>query len=271
MQTSTSCFDSHDRQPRVGAALASLAAVALAAACGSDTEPTRTERAPLVAVCAENTGAVPAGAWICGNSQTVECDAPSGTASPETIYVVRETGCDDVEYDVARGPFALGRTEVVVSERVLEPNGGTTLREVCRSELEVVDTTPPSSNPRKIGLWPPNHKLHSFTAADCARAVDRCDPEPDVVFTRVSSDEPADAEGDGSHAPDMVFDGASTVSLRAERQGGGNGRVYALDWIATDHSGNATQGVCTVAVPHDASGREAIADTPVYAVVLPGQ
>jgi hypothetical protein len=246
-----------------------LAFGALGAACSGESEPTRRESTPLVAECAESADAVPAGGWLCGNPRTVECDGHPGTASPATIYVVREDGCDDVEYTVAPGPFALGGTEIVVSERALDPNGETTLLEVCRSELDVVDTTPPSSNPLRSSLWPPNHELHSFTAGDCARAADICDPLPDVRFSNVTSDEPADAEGDGSHAPDMVFDDAGTVSLRAERQGGENGRVYVLGWVATDRSGNAAEGVCTVAVPHDSSGRLAVADTAVYAVTAP--
>ena len=248
---------------------AALAFVVLGAGCSSEPEPIGRESTPLVAECAESAEAVPDGAWLCGDPRTVECDGHPGTATPRTIYVVRQGGCDDVEYTVMPGPFVLGRTEIVVSERALDPNGGTTLREVCRSALDVVDTTPPSSNPLRTSLWPPNHKLHSFTAGDCARAADVCDPAPDVRFSGVTSDEPADAEGDGSHAPDMVFDGARTVSLRAERQGGGNGRVYALGWFATDRSGNAAQGVCTVAVPHDSSGRLAIADASVYEVTAP--
>lgn len=244
--------------------------VMFSTACSSEAEPTRSERTPLVAECAESADAVPDGAWICGNRRIVECDSHPGTASPATIYVVRETSCDDVEYTVAPGPFALGRTEVVVSERIADANGGTSLREACRAELDVVDTVPPSSNSLRTNLWPPNHELHSFTASECARATDACDPAPDVRFSSVSSDEPEDAEGDGSHAPDVVFDGPGEVSLRAERQGGGNGRVYALGWVASDRSGNAAQGECIVAVPHDASGREAIADQRVLEAVAPG-
>ena len=265
----TSMWSSHSfrRSVHFGSVLASLM---LGAGCSSESEPIRREPTPLVAECAKSAEAVPDGAWLCGDARTVECDGHPGTASPTTIYVVRQGGCDDVEYTVLPGPFALGRTEIVVSERALDPNGETTLREVCRSDLDVVDTTSPSSNSLRSSLWPPNHELHSFTAGDCARAADVCDPAPDVRFSRASSDEPADAEGDGSHAPDVVFDGARTVSLRSERQGGGNGRVYALGWVATDRSGNASQGVCTVAVPHDSSGRLAIADAVAYEVQAPG-
>jgi hypothetical protein len=49
---------------------------------------------------------------------------------------------------------------------------------------------------------------------------------------------------------DIVIAG-TTVQLRAERAGGGVGRVYTLDASATDIAGNVatTQATCTV--PHD--------------------
>jgi hypothetical protein len=88
-----------------------------------------------------------------------------------------------------------------------------------------------------------------------------------VHFTSATSDELVDDVGDGSHEPDIVFAGPGLVSLRAERQGGGNGRVYTLGWQAVDASGNVARGACTVEVPHDQSGRAAIADPSVYATI----
>ncbi len=236
---------------------------------GSETEPVRSDASPLVAACAESSAVVPEGAWICGTPRTVECDRRPGTASPETIYVVRENGCVGVELSVAPGPFALGRTDVIVTERVASPSGGTELREVCRSELDVVDTVAPSAHPLHATLWPPNHELFAFTAVQCAGVADVCDPAPDVHFIDATSDEPADAEGDGSHSPDVAFDGVDAVSLRAERQGTGNGRVYSLAFGAVDRSGNATQGACTVEVPHDARGSAAVADPIAYRIEAP--
>jgi len=47
------------------------------------------------------------------------------------------------------------------------------------------------------------------------------------------------------------------VSLRAERQGPGNGRVYRIAFTASDGQGDSCSGTVAVGVPHD------VKDTPV--------
>jgi hypothetical protein len=220
--------------------------------CGSASERVGSERQPLVAVCAESVASVPGGEWLCGEPRTVECDARPGTASPTTIYVVADDGCADRRLLVEEGPFAVGEHEIVVSNRV----DASEVHELCRSSLNVVDTTPPRANPMHTTLWPPNHELHVVSAAACAGVVDACDPEVSVRFTGAVSDEPADATGDGAFEPDIAFEDAESVWLRAERQGPDNGRVYTLSWLAHDAAGNELAGDCTVQVPHDRSGRE---------------
>lgn len=107
-------------------------------------------------------------------------------------------------------------------------------------------------------LWPPNHKLHTFSIDDCAALINACtddggygDDEPTVwTIAAVTSDEPVDvgAGGDG-HTPDYdvaIVDG-TTVELRSERQGRGDGRVYRIELAGDD----GETGVCEVHVPHD--------------------
>jgi len=255
------------RAASAGCAVCSLLAVL--SGCGSDAEHVGSERAPLVAVCAESVESVPDGAWVCGEPRTVECDARPGTASPATIYAVPQDGCGGRRLVVEEGPFAVGEHELVVSERVDVAGSAPVSHELCRSLLNVVDTTPPVANPAHTTLWPPNHQLHAISAQACAGVVDACDPRVAVHFTGATSDEPADAEGDGAFEPDIAFDGAESVSLRAERQGPQNGRVYTLSWLAHDTAGNSLAGTCTVEVPHDQSGRLAVADAPAYSVAAP--
>lgn len=250
-----------DRMSAAGAMCTLLAALS---GCGSDAESVDSERQPLVAVCTETGASMPDGVWICGEPRTVECDARPGTASPATIYVVTPDACVDRRLLVEEGPFALGQHEIVVTEE-LEPAP----LELCRSLLTVVDTTPPQAHPTHTTLWPPNHKLHAISAQACAGVLDACDPNVSVHFTGATSDEPPDAKGDGSFEPDIMFDSADSATLRAERQGPSNGRVYTLSWLARDAAGNQLDGTCTVEVPHDQSGRAAIADAPAYTVTAP--
>jgi subtilase family serine protease/flagellar hook assembly protein FlgD/fibronectin type 3 domain-containing protein len=95
-------------------------------------------------------------------------------------------------------------------------------------------------------LWPPNHKLIAV------RIVGLSDSSATVVrIDKVTQDEPVDGKGDGDTSPDAFIDGG-TVSLRAERAGNGNGRVYRIAFTATkrDH-GASCVGSVSVEVRHN--------------------
>ena len=69
-----------------------------------------------------------------------------------------------------------------------------------------------------------------------------------IAITAVTQDEPVNAHGDGDTSPDAVLQGSS-VLIRAERAGGGNGRVYKIWFKATDGQGAACTGAVNVGVP----------------------
>jgi hypothetical protein len=50
---------------------------------------------------------------------------------------------------------------------------------------------------------------------------------------------------------DWRIDGPLTVSLRADRDGRGSGRIYSIAMRCTDASGNVSTATTTVTVPHD--------------------
>jgi hypothetical protein len=119
--------------------------------------------------------------------------------------------------------------------------------------VDIVDTTPPtltlSLSPAVLA--PPNHKLSTITAT--LTVSDICDVAPVVSLVSITSDEPDDGLGDGD-APNDVQDATlgtddRTFSLRRERQGSGDGRVYTVTYRAIDTSGNTTEQVATVTVP----------------------
>jgi probable HAF family extracellular repeat protein len=113
------------------------------------------------------------------------------------------------------------------------------------------DTTPPViSGMPSAGcvLWPPNHRLVQvavITATDAETGI-----APGSFAIDVVSNEPVNPR-----EPDVVItpggDGALVVQLRAERVGGGKGRIYTLTATAADLAGNPVTSTATCRVPHD--------------------
>jgi hypothetical protein len=61
--------------------------------------------------------------------------------------------------------------------------------------------------------------------------------------TGISSNEP--------EAGDSAITGSLAISLRADRNGNGDGRVYTIGVRCVDASGNPATATTTVTVPHD--------------------
>ena len=126
----------------------------------------------------------------------------------------------------------------------------------CSASITVADTTPPtiSVSLTPDSLFPPNHKMQEITATVIAE--DTCDPDPVVVLTSVTSNEPENTTGDGNTGPDI--EGADIGAedyvffVRAERSGNGGGRIYTVTYTVTDTSGNATSDSATVTVAKNA-------------------
>jgi len=124
----------------------------------------------------------------------------------------------------------------------------------CSTLIPVLDSQPPvitAAAAQPDVLWPPNHKLVPVTVR--AVVTDACSTARWKIV-RVSSNERINGRGDGNTSPDWVITGDHTVSLRAERAGGGNGRVYSIVLRAWDAAGNVSATkVVRVTVPKSAS------------------
>jgi hypothetical protein len=111
--------------------------------------------------------------------------------------------------------------------------------------------------------WPPNHGFLEVAVDGVTAGA-----EVAIAVTGVRQDEPVDARGDGSTGPDAEFaDGL--LRVRAERAGGGNGRVYQVSFTAA--AGASTcQGTVSVCVPHDQGpGATCVDDGPLYDSTAP--
>ena len=145
--------------------------------------------------------------------------------------------------------LALGTHTILM--RVTDDRGGTNDDVVV---VTIQDTTAPviQMTIAPSTLWPPNHTMRLVSSA--ISVADACDATPALGVT-VTSNEPENGLGDGDTTPDWLAqsnpNGTVDVSVRAERSGLGEGRVYTVSATASDHSGNGAARTGTVTVPHN--------------------
>lgn len=162
--------------------------------------------------------------WIVNNQvkQTDEVAANQPTSSGSATYTA---------------VFPDGTTNVTVS--VSDGQGAPVTQS---TSVNVRDTTPPaitsiSASPNSLS--PPNHKMVAVRVS--VTVIDICDAAPTAKIISVTSNE--------AGAGEYQITGPLTVNLQADRNGGGNGRVYTITVQASDHSGNTSNRTVTVTVP----------------------
>lgn len=92
-----------------------------------------------------------------------------------------------------------------------------------------------AAQPTIGALWPPTHNMVSVGIT----GVDG-DNNATIVITGVTQDEPTNGTGDGDTAIDAIINQDGTVLIRAERSGNGDGRVYRIDFTASDLEGSSS-------------------------------
>lgn len=202
-------------------------------------------------------------AIACPADQTLECADGFATA---TFAATASDNCGAPA--VACVPpsgstFPLGTTTDVCS--ATDGSGNTSS---CSFNVNVVDTTPPVvvTSGVRASLWPPNHAYHAFNLADCVTLVtDACGGALDInakgQITHITSDEVEDGvgNGDGKTCLDATIDSATSASLRAEREGTADGRVYTIYFRVYDDAKNFAEASCQAQVVHDQSPANAVA------------
>jgi len=118
----------------------------------------------------------------------------------------------------------------------------------CGSEPVVITPPPPdcanaTASPNL--LWPPNQE---FVSIRISGIVNPAPGAVTITVTGIFQDEPVQSSGSGNTSPDATGVGTGSPSVRAERDGGNDGRVYHIAFTATGASGSCT-GSVTVGVP----------------------
>jgi len=135
--------------------------------------------------------------------------------------------------------FPLGSTTVTCTAVDTHSNSST-----ASFDVTVIDTTAPSIRSVSAdpgSLWPPNKQMVaiavSVSATDLVSA-------PSCRLTGI-------AGNDGATSADWLVTSALTASVRADRTGSGDGRVYTLQVACVDAAGNTARATAPVVVPHD--------------------
>jgi hypothetical protein len=200
-----------------------------------------------------------------GANQTIACAGQNGT-----VVTLNGSASSDPDNDALTfvwkdsygnvvGNTAIAQVTVPPGTRtftltVTDPGG---LSSSASTQVTVQDTTAPSLSVSLSpnSLQPPNHKLIPITATISASSA--CSTNVSVELVSITSNEPDNGTGDGDQPNDIQAIGGGPVPfgtdvrsflLRAERAGGGNGRIYTVTYSATNASGSSASATAYVVV-----------------------
>jgi hypothetical protein len=136
--------------------------------------------------------------------------------------------------------FALGTTTVTCTSQASTSTSFT---------VTVNDTEPPTVTPISVAnpTLGSNHDMIDVGLSGGSFS-DNCGSATREVLVFGNEDDEGNA-GDGNFSPDAGNIDIGTLRLRAERSGGGQGRVYLIVVKVTDAAGNVSVTVATVVVP----------------------
>lgn len=179
--------------------------------------------------------------------------------SPRTLTLgAGESGAFDVDLFVPAGVPA--GVETLVSTTATS-----TANAAITNSATVVLLTGEANHPPVCGvapgfaaeIWPPDHRMVDILLSTAVAVTDADSDPVSVVVSAITQDEAVSEAGDGNTSPDATGLGSEIASVRAERAGGGNGRVYNIVYTASDNRGGSCSGTVVVTVPHSQNGRPA--------------
>jgi uncharacterized repeat protein (TIGR01451 family) len=171
-----------------------------------------------------------------GNNRSISYATLSGNTT-ETITLVAAVDCAIVD-----GTSIANTASVASDTPDFDPTNNSATATVTASN------PPPVISNQSVDpavLWPPNHKMRDVAVS--YTVTDNCGvPSLNLMAT---SNEAVNGNGDGNTAPDWIILDAHSLQLRAERAGGGAGRIYTVTIAATDSGGGSSSKQVQVVVP----------------------
>jgi hypothetical protein len=162
-----------------------------------------------------------------------------------------------------KGEISVDKAGLFDSEdkEIFEPkvDVGPPLEDCKKVEVPEIDCSGAYASPDE--LWPLSKRLVPISI----RGVKSPSGNPVVIsFISVSQDEPVMGKGYGITCPDGKLTRRGLLKLRAEAGRKGNGRVYAITYMASDGK-SSCKGVVEVCAPRDvAFGKKCIDDGQKY-------
>ncbi len=127
--------------------------------------------------------------------------------------------------------------------------------------------SPPSchlARPSESVLWPPDHRMTEIKVKNVFDdSFNSINSENNILYTGIFQDEPTNGTGDGNTPIDGIID-AKSVLLRRERKAKGTGRVYTINFTATNSNGSSCNGSVKVCVPLNASNKTCTEESTSY-------
>jgi hypothetical protein len=151
-----------------------------------------------------------------------------------------------------------GVDDLIIGASGADPNGQSGAGESYVVFGRQMNRSPECPPTVRIDLWPPDHRYEEL---DLHEIVDVSDPDGDAIsfsIEGIAQDESIRGRGAGNTPCDAEVSGDSTFRVRRERRGGGDGRVYTVDYIAHDGKGGSCRGVLEVGVSANPFGGPAV-------------
>jgi len=159
------------------------------------------------------------------------------------------------------GPFTISQGAPNVHFLLIDARDGVGYRSLGTLRINVVAAVnrPPDVQSATAELTVEGPANGEFSPVQIGGVTDPDGDAVTIAVIGITQDEPLLGRGNRPTCPDARIDGGAAL-VRRERSAFGNGRVYTIEFVATDGHGGASHGTAEVCVPHDHSPRGCIRD-----------